>query len=57
MSFTVGDSDLHLTPGTYFVLIELVSGQRARIDYLEFASATNPVEATSWGRIKSLYRH
>jgi hypothetical protein len=57
MSFTVGDGDLRLTPGTYFVIIELVSGQRARIDYLEFASATNPVEATSWGRIKSLYRH
>ena len=56
MSYAAGGSDLHLTPGAYFFLIELVSGQRVRVDYLEFANSSNPVEGTSWGRIKSMYR-
>jgi hypothetical protein len=56
MSFAAGGGDFHLTPGDYFFLIELVSGPRVRVDYLEFANSSNPVEATSWGRIKSIYR-
>jgi hypothetical protein len=56
MSYAAGGSDLHLTPGVYFFLIELVSGPRVRVDYLEFVDSSNPVEATTWGRIKSIYR-
>lgn len=56
MSFVAGGSDLHLMPGTYFFLIELVSGSRLRVDYLEFADSSSPVEATSWGHIKSMFR-
>jgi len=56
MSYAAGGSDFHLTPGAYFFLIELVSGPRVRVDYLDFRDSSNPVEATSWGRIKSIYR-
>jgi hypothetical protein len=56
MSYAAGGSDLHLKAGDYLFLIELVSGSRVRVDYLEFADSLNPVEATNWGRIKSLYR-
>jgi hypothetical protein len=56
MSYAAGGSDFHLAPGDYLFLIELISGQRVRVDYLEFADASNPVEGASWGRIKSLYR-
>ena len=56
MSYAAGGSEFHLVPGAHFFLIELVSGQRVRVDYLEFASTSNPVEGASWGRIKSMYR-
>ena len=56
MSYAAGGSDFHLPAGAYFFLIELVSGSRVRVDYLEFRDSSNPVEATSWGRIKGLYR-
>ena len=56
MSYAAGGSDFHLIPGVYFFLIELISGQRVRVDYLEFADSSNPVEDVSWGRIKSMYR-
>lgn len=56
MSYAAGGSAFHLTPGAYFFLIELVSGSRVRVDYIEFTDSLNPVEATTWGRIKSVYR-
>jgi len=41
--------------GTYFLLVQHVSGGMARVDFVEFESAT-PVDAATWGRIKSMYR-
>jgi hypothetical protein len=56
MSYAAGGSVLHIEPGVYFFLIELISGLRVRIDYIEFIDSSNPVEPASWGRIKSMYR-
>ena len=44
-----------MDPGTYFLLIQHVEGGMGRVDFLEFESTT-PVEPTSWGRVKSMYR-
>jgi len=41
-------------PGTYFLLVEHVSGGMARVDFVEFESTT-PVETMTWGRIKNMY--
>ena len=43
-----------MEPGTYFLLVQHVSGGMARVDFVEF-EPTTPVEARTWGRIKSLY--
>jgi hypothetical protein len=43
-------------PGTYFLLVQHVSGGMARVDFVEF-EPTTPVEATTWGRIKSMYNN
>jgi hypothetical protein len=44
-----------MEPGTYFLLVQHVSGGMGRVDFVEFESTT-PVEARSWARIKSIYR-
>ena len=41
--------------GTYFILVEHVSGGMGRVDFVEF-EPTTPVESTSWGHIKNLFR-
>ena len=41
--------------GTYFLLVQHVFGGMGRVDFVEF-EPTTPVEASSWGRIKSMYR-
>ena len=54
MLTAAGSSEFCVEPGTYFLLVEHVSGGMARVDFLELKSTT-PVEATTWGRIKSMY--
>lgn len=45
-----------MTEGTYFLLVQHVSGGMGRVDFVEF-EPTTPVEAHTWGRIKSMYRN
>jgi hypothetical protein len=44
-----------MTPGTYFFVVEHVSGGPARVDFVEFETTT-AVENRSWGSVKSLFR-
>jgi hypothetical protein len=41
--------------GTYFFVVQHVSGGMGRVDFVEFIPTT-PVEQSSWGSIKSLFR-
>jgi hypothetical protein len=41
--------------GTYFFLVQHVSGGMGRVDFVEF-EPTTPVEELTWGRIKGMYR-
>jgi hypothetical protein len=40
--------------GTYFFLVQHITGGMGRVDFVEFEPAT-PVEDLTWGRIKSMY--
>jgi hypothetical protein len=42
-------------PGTYYLLVQHVSGGMGRVDFVEFIPST-PVEAESWTKIKDMYR-
>ncbi len=42
--------------GTYLFYVEHVSGGLCNVDLVEFVNIDNPVETTSWGAIKALYR-
>ena len=50
-----GSSEFCVEAGTYFFLVQHVYGGMGRVDFVEF-EPTTPVEASSWGRIKSMYR-
>lgn len=45
-----------LSAGTYFFLVENVSGGLFFVDYVQFGLIDSPVEAASWGSIKAMYR-
>ncbi len=54
-----GSSHLCMIEGEYDIYVEHVSGGRVRIDYVLFTpdgTAIEPLESTTWGTIKSLYR-
>jgi hypothetical protein len=42
--------------GSYTFTVEHLSGGRVRIDYIKFAYKMSPIERTSWGTVKALFR-
>jgi len=54
---TVAGSDLLcLDAGTYDFHVQMTSGQLVKADYIRFVYEQTPVESTSWGAIKSMFR-
>ena len=53
---SAGGAQVCLEPGVHTFLIEHLSGDRARVDYVEFVLMDSPVERSTWGAIKHMYR-
>jgi hypothetical protein len=51
-----GGGQFCLYAGTYYLRVEHVSGGNARVDFVAFDLPDSPVDGTSWGSIKALYR-
>jgi hypothetical protein len=45
-----------MAAGTYSFTLEHLYGGRVRVDYVKFVYKMSPVERTSWGTVKALFR-